>query len=266
MAANLDIIYKIAADISGLKDGVDKAAKATESLEGTVGKVGKAIGAAFSVHQVLEFGKVTTAAFAEQEAALKKLETALVAQGQATPVVVEQYAALAQQFQQTTVFSDDLITEMQALLVQVGDVMPNEMEGALRAATDLSAGLGIDLRQATMLVGKAFEGETGTLKKYGIVIDETKLKTEGTTAVLEAIQEKFGGQAQSEVETYSGKLKQFNNQLNDGQESIGGYIAQGLTPLLGAFGQLPESLQAVGGGVAARGAQAATNSFHFWTM
>lgn len=163
-------------------------------------------------------------AYAEQESALKKVTTALEAQGQATPAVIHGYAAMASQFQKTTVNSDELISEMQALLVQVGDVMPKDMEKALTAATDLSSGLGIDLRTATLLVGKAFEGETGTLKRYGIVIDEAKLKTEGASAVLDAIQHKFGGQAQAEIETYAGKVKQLANSWNEVQEAVGKQI------------------------------------------
>lgn len=163
--------------------------------------------------------------FAAAEAAQKKLTTALQAQGMATPAVISQYDKLATQFQKTTVFSDDLVTEMQGLLVQVGNVMPSEMDKALTAATDLASGLGIDLRQATMLVGKAFEGETGTLKRYGIVIDDAKLKAGGMPVVLDAIQARFGGQAQAELETYAGKIKQLGNEWDNLKEKVGGYIA-----------------------------------------
>lgn len=164
--------------------------------------------------------------FANAEAAQTKLVAALKAQGTATPEVIKQQSDLAAQFQRTTVYADDLLMEMQGLLVQVGNVMPNQMQSALKAATDLASGLGIDLRTATMLVGKAFEGETGTLKRYGIVIDETKLKTEGVTAVLDAIQQKFGGQAQAEVATYAGQIKQLANNWDDLKERIGAIVVQ----------------------------------------
>lgn len=249
--ADLNVVYRIAADITGLKDGVQRAAEATEGLGVTMGRVGSAIAGAFSVHQVVEFGRVTTQAFAEEEAALRKLETALLAQGTGTEQVRQQYINLAEEFQRTTAFSDDLVMEMQALLVQVGNVMPAQMESALKAATNLSAGLGVDLRTATLLVGKAFEGETGTLKRYGIVIDESKLKTEGASAVLEAINEKFGGQAQAQIKTYAGQMAQLNNNMSDSQETIGGVVSKGLTPMLSLFNKLPESLQVVIGGVSA---------------
>ncbi|HXG69526.1 MAG TPA: hypothetical protein VNJ04_02825 [Gemmatimonadaceae bacterium] len=163
----------------------------------------------------------SVASFAAAEVAQKRLTTALRTQGGDVPRLADQYGALAAQFQRTTTFSDDLITEMQALLVQVGNVAPSEMQKALKAATDLSSGLGVDLRAATMLVGKAFEGETVALKRYGLVIDDAKLAAEGIQPVLDAIQAKFGGQAAAEIETYSGKVAQLANAWDDVKESVG---------------------------------------------
>lgn len=164
--------------------------------------------------------------FANAEAAQAKLTAALRAQGTATPATIDQYSELAAQFQRTTVFADDLLMEMQGLLVQVGDVMPSEMEGALQAATNLAAGLGIDLRQATMLVAKAFEGNTGALSRYGIVVDEGRLKTEGMSAVLDEINQKFGGQAQAQIGTYAGQVAQLGNAWDDLKERFGEFIAR----------------------------------------
>ncbi|MEO7891221.1 MAG: hypothetical protein ABIW19_14580 [Vicinamibacterales bacterium] len=209
------------------------------------------VSTAFNV--LTDFVGDSVQSFAAAEAAQKKLTAALTSQGTATPAVIKQFDDLAASFQRTTVYSDDLINEMQALLVQVGNVMPNEMRGALKASTDLASGLGIDLRTATLLVGKAFEGETGTLKKYGIVIDEAKLKAEGLPAVLEAINAKFGGQAASQIETYSGKVAQLTNDWDNFKESVGAAIV--LDPsVIAALNLLTKGAQgasqAGGGGIA----------------
>jgi hypothetical protein len=55
--ADLNVIYKIAADISGLQSGVDRAAKSTEGLEKMAGRVGKALTAAFSIAAVEKLAK-----------------------------------------------------------------------------------------------------------------------------------------------------------------------------------------------------------------
>jgi hypothetical protein len=241
--ANLSAIYKISADISGLQSNVSKGVQAMENMESTAGRLGKAIVGAFSVHQVIQGAGQMVQAFGEEEAAAKKLETALRAQGSFTPELAQHYRDLAAEFQNTTVFADDLVMEMEGLLVQVGNVAPEQMKAALTAATNLAAGLGIDLRTATMLVGKAFEGETGTLGRYGIVLDETKKKADPVGATLDAIHAKFGGQAQAQIETYQGKMARAGNVMNDAQESAGGLIAKGLTPLLDLFGKLPQPIQ-----------------------
>ncbi|HYN10985.1 MAG TPA: hypothetical protein VES67_26625 [Vicinamibacterales bacterium] len=169
----------------------------------------------------LEFVTDSINEYLQAEKAQRQLTAALTAQGAAIPPVLKLYSDLAERYQRTTVHSDDLIREMQALLVQVGGVLPSEMDKALDAVTNLSAGLGIDLRGATMMVAKSFEDNFGALKKAGVVIDETRAKTEGMTYVLGRIQEKFGGQAQAEVESYAGQLKNLTNQWNEFKEELG---------------------------------------------
>lgn len=194
---------------------VAKLAAAYVTAEAVIGTVKTAFTA------YVNFIRSSIDSFAEAEAAQRKLNTALQAQGSAAPDVRAQYAELGSELQRTTVYSADLLTEMQALLVQVGNVMPDQMEGALRAATDLASGLGIDLQSATMLVAKAFEGNTSSLERYGIVVDDAKLRTQGMQAVLDAVQQRFGGQAQAEVDTYSGRLQQLANSWDDLKELVG---------------------------------------------
>lgn len=186
-----------------------------------------------SFRTLVGFVESSVDSYASAEAAAKKMTVALQAQGTAAPETIAAFNDLASSFQNTTVYSDDLINQMEALLTQVGDVAPSQMKKALSAATDLASGLGIDLQQATMLVGKAFAGETGTLSRYGIVIDQAKLKAEGMPAVLDAIQQKFGGQAQAELDTYSGKLKQIANDWDNIKESVGKQIIE--DPILQAL-------------------------------
>jgi hypothetical protein len=159
--------------------------------------------------------------FAAAEAAEKKMTVALQAQGAATPAAVAGMNALASSYQNTTKYSDDLISEMQALLIQVGGVMPAEMDKALKASTDLASGLGVDLASATTLVAKAFEGNVSSLEKYGIKIDDAKFKAQGMPAVLDAIQQRFGGQAAAELDTYAGKLAHVANSWDNVKEAIG---------------------------------------------
>lgn len=179
------------------------------------------------------------------EAAQSKLNAALRQQGTFTPEIVGQYGELSTAMQQTTVFSDDLTTEMQALLVQVGGVMPSAMKGALKASADLASGLGIDLQQATTLVAKAAAGHTETLGRYGITVSDAELKSKGFAAVLEAINRQFGGQAAAQAQTYAGSVQQLANAWDNLKEAIGRKII--LDPIiLATITRLTQDTEAAG--------------------
>ena len=104
----------------------------------------------------------------EQEQSVVAMTTALKAQGTYTPALAKSYQDLASELQGLSTDGDETLLKMQALLVQVGDVGPDKMREALTAAQDLAVGLDVDLKTATLLVGKAFAGDVSTLSRYGI--------------------------------------------------------------------------------------------------
>lgn len=159
--------------------------------------------------------------FMAAEKVQRQLTAALHAQGLAIPSVIDHFDELAEKYSKLTVHSGGAIREIQALLLQVGGVLPSEMDKALDAVTNLSAGLGIDLQAAASMVAKSFEDQFGALKKAGIQIDETRAKAEGMTYVLDQIRQRFGGQARSEMESYAGQLEQIKNQWADFKEEVG---------------------------------------------
>ena len=171
----------------------------------------------------------------EQEQSVAAMTTALKAQGSYTPALAKQYQDLASELQGLSTDGDETLLKMQALLIQVGDVGPDQMKQALTAAQDLAVGLDTDLKTAALLVGKAFAGDTTTLKRYGIVLDQTELKQRGVAVVLEAIQAKFGGQAAAKAQTFAGVIEQLGNSWGDLKEKIGEWLTQSsgmLTPML----------------------------------
>jgi hypothetical protein len=186
-------------------------------------------------HAMTEFVGESVQEYLKAEAGAKRLTVALERQGQATPGVIADYKELGETFQRTTVNSSGLITDMEALLTQVGNVAPSQMQKALQASADLASGLGIDLQSATMLVAKAFAGGGDELGRLKAILGEAYRPGMDMAQVLDAIQSKFGGQAQAEAETYSGKIKQLTNDWDNFKESVGRAIVEdpALQALLG---------------------------------
>jgi hypothetical protein len=179
-----------------------------------------------SFHVLTQFVNESIAAYSKQEDATVQLTAALRQHGLATPEVISQYNALATTFQNTTKYADEDIQAMEKLLTLVGNVMPSQMQAALKASTDLASGLGIDLERATMLVAKAAAGHVETLGRYGITVDAADVKTRGLAAVLDVINDKFGGQAAAAIETYSGRLAQAANAWDNVKEALGKIIIE----------------------------------------
>ena len=176
---------------------------------------------------LVRFVGSSVSSFAAAEAAEKKMTVALTNMGLATPATVQQMNDLAGSFQKTTIYGDDLISEMQALLFQVGGVAPSR-DGRRAHGVDQSGGRSRHRpRTSDDPRGEGLRRQDRVARRgYGIKLDETKLKTEGMTAVLDEINSRFGGQAAAATETYTGKVAQLANEWDNLKEAVGKFIVE----------------------------------------
>ncbi len=162
----------------------------------------------------------------EADQVSRSLTAALRAQGETAPATAKAMSELATQYQYATTFSDEMIKSSESLLTQVGGVLPRQMNEAIKAVTNLAAGLGIELRPATLAVAKAFEENFTSLKRFGVNVDEARAKAEGMDYILGLINAKFGGQAQADAASYAGQIKQVGNQYNELKETLGNVVVK----------------------------------------
>lgn len=156
----------------------------------------------------------------EQEDAVRALGGALSPLGDQADAVSKSLQAQAAALQQVTKFGDETIIRGQALIASFTR-NEEEIKKATVAAIDLAAATGTDLKAAFLLLGRAATGETSTLSRYGIILDEGIPKSEKFAAALAKINEQFGGQAQAQADTYSGIVGQLSNAYGDLQEQAG---------------------------------------------
>jgi hypothetical protein len=212
--------------LEGDASGADKAVKKTEGglrrltsfLKKNMLAVTAAVAAGFFALSKA-FGSVTSAA-QEQEDAVRALDAALIPlgdnAGKVSKALQEQAAAL----QKVTKFGDETIIRGQALIASFTK-NEEEIKGATQAALDLSAAVGVDLNAAFLLMGKAAAGETSTLTRYGIILDEGLSKSEKFAAAIATVNEQFGGRAAEAAKTYSGVIQQIGNAYGDLKERLG---------------------------------------------
>lgn len=235
---------------------VGEVKKANDSLEGiatTAKTVGVAVAASLAAAEFRRFSSdavqaatVFIAAFSEEESAVGRLTAALRANGTFTPELLEHYKQLGQEFQNTTRFSDDMIFSSEAMLTQVGNVLPGQMKNALQAVADLAVGMGPQvggLQGATLLVAKAMAGGTVELGRLKGILGDSHGPITTTEELLAALHKQFGGQAEADIRTTAGQMEQFKNKSSDAKEAVGGLLIDALLPLMKAFTSLPTEVQ-----------------------
>lgn len=216
-----DVVIKINGDVKNFSDALEKAKKQTEDLSEGLTSIAKVSGVAFAA-LTAEIG-LAVKAFAESEAAGRKLTVALQNQGIYSKKLEQDYKDQASALQQLTGVDDDAIISSQALLQSMLGQTPVTQELS-QAILDLSAAKDIDLQSATSLIGKGIEGQTMALKKLGIEVDAHLTKEERTAQILEQVTQKFGGQAAAANQGLGG-IKGLTSAFGDLQEEIGARFA-----------------------------------------
>jgi hypothetical protein len=182
---------------------------------------------------------------ADAEAAQADLTAAMAAQGVAVPEVIAAYQGYISALEGITTYSDDALTASAALLQTMG-VMPQDMNAALTAATNLAQRFGGDLTKGTELVGKAAIGQTAALKKAGIQLDDSRVKAEGFSYIVDQINTQMEGRAAAAANTYAGRLQQLANQWDNVKEAVGRTVIQNQT-VVSAIENVGKALTGVSG-------------------
>lgn len=230
----------ILADVDNLKKGLTDAGTDTDSFGTKLGDFGKKAGAAFAVAGaaalayagVLLVDGVKSAI--EDEAAQAKLATTLQNVTGATDATIAATETwISQQGLALGVTDDELRPALERLVRSTGDV--EEAQKLASLAFDISAGTGKSLEAVSNALGKAVDGNTASLGKLGIGIDAADLKTMSFDEVTAALAETFGGQATEKAETFAGKMDRLKLAFSEGQETVGAFVLDAITPLLTIF-------------------------------
>lgn len=198
----------------------DKLKKDASAALKKVAVIGTAAFAAISVQSIR--------AANEQDRAIKKLEASLRSTRQFNSQYLQDLQRMASQAQNLSTVGDEAILGVQQRLIAFGATRKN-IKQVTQAVIDLSAGLATDLNASALLVGKALAGEFGTLSRYGILVEENATQSEKLEQALKQIEDRFGGQAQAELQVFSGQVQQLSNLWGDLQENVGFFVTRSQT-------------------------------------
>lgn len=245
MAQNRDVefLIKVRADlqqalgqINALNRKLQDSGAGAERAFGRMGKgfdslktalAGLALGAGF---------KAVLGQVIESEDALRQLDARIKSTGDTAGVGRERLVALSQSLQQVTTNSDEAVLGAESLLLTFTRIRGPVFERTLKAALDLSQGLGQDLQSSVTQLGKALNAPIEglqALQRVGVRFTEAQKDQiralvesgqlqQAQGVILAELEKRFGGAATAAAGTFGGALKQLKNAAGDLLEGNGG--------------------------------------------
>ena len=227
----------ILADIDNLKKNLGAGSNEVEGFGSKLGGFAKKAGAAFAV------AGAAAAAYAgkllvdgvksaiEDEAAQAKLATTLK---NVTGATDNQIKAVEDYITKTAlangITDDKLRPSLDRLIRSTKD--QTKAQELQTLALDIAAGTGKDLQAVSEALGKAYDGNLGALKKLGVGIDDSIIKSKDFDAAAAALSKTFEGQASQQAETFAGKMARLNVAFDEAKETVGSYVLDAITPLV----------------------------------
>lgn len=220
--ASLDKNTKDLSD--NMSKNIKGAASTTQELHQGLMQVAGVLGVAFSVREVINFGKESVKAFVEAEENARRLAVAVKGIGEEGEKAFKKLIAQSNQLQEVTIFSDDDIQRAQTALATFG-LTAKQIEALIPKITDLASATDKDLGGATQKVIQGINGQIRGLKQVGITYEDTGSKTKNLGILMDKLG-KFAGSAADAVNSTQGKWQRFGNLMDDIKEKIGENIVQ----------------------------------------
>jgi len=227
----------ILGEVKDLSQSLKTGSDDVQTFGDKIGKFGKIAGAAFvaaGAAAAAYAGKLAidgVKSAIEDEAAQVKLATTLKNVASATDATVKSTEDYITKTQLLYGVSDtDLRPSLDRLVRSTKDV--EEAQKLQTLALNIAAGTGKSLQAVSEALAKAHDGNFTALKKLGGGVDESIIKSKNFEAATASLANTFEGQASKQADTFAGKMARLKEAVNEGKETIGGYILDAAAPLV----------------------------------
>lgn len=193
--ADGSLIFDTRINQSGFNAGVNNIGSSLKSVLGTVSKLGAAIGVAFGVKQLIDFGKKSIAAASDLQEVQNVVDTAFGSMS----YKMEKFANTALKtygISKTTAKNTGSV--YMAMGKSLGLSMSEASDMALTLtglSADMASFYNVEQEVADTAIKSVYTGETETLKRYGIVMTETNLSA---FALAQGITKSYSAMTQAE--------------------------------------------------------------------
>lgn len=214
--AETGLVFKLFTDLTNFQSGINKAGAQISGFQSQINKLGGIMTGVFSVTAISAFAIKSATAYDAQAKAERGLLTALKGRSAVQRDLLKQAADL----QGTTLFGDEQTVEAQKQLAVMG-LTGEQIKKLIPGIQDYATVMKLDLATAAQMVAKTVGSSTNALRRQGIEIDMSGTKSEKAARLVEALNDKFGGQAEDAAKVGTGAYKQLGNAIGDLVETFG---------------------------------------------
>lgn len=234
-----DLAIRIATTMDAT--GINKADKSVKGLDKTIKKLGRTLGVTLGASAMAAYGKAAVKAFAADEAAARRLATAVDNLG------LSFFKADVDTFISSTersagILDDELRPAMQALLTTTGSL--TKSQELLNNAIQISRASGIALGTVVADLNKGYVGVTRGLIKYNTGLTRAELQTKSFNEILGVILGKSAGAAEEYLTTTAYKMDVLKVATANAQETIGSGLVDALAKL-GGGSEISDAAKAI---------------------
>jgi len=220
--ASRTLTLALAADIDGLKKGLDDADKVVKKSSDQIADFGKKAALAFAAAGAAAgaFAISAVKAAAEDEKARKSLEQTIRANTRATDEQIKAIDTYIDRQSIATATTDDVLRPALSRLIRsTNDV--SKAQDLLNLAQEISVANTIPLEKVTNALGKSFDGQNTALGKLNLGIDATILKNKSHEEIMQILKGTYKGFIENEATNAEFKFRQLTIALDQTKEKIG---------------------------------------------
>lgn len=213
----MSILISLAAEFVG-KKAFKEADTAVNKFEKSVKKLGKSLGLGLSTAAIVAYGKASVKAYAADEAAARRLATAVDNLGYSLQKTrVEEFIKNTES--SAGILDDKLRPAFQALLTTTGSLTQSQV--LLNDAIQISRATGTELVTVAQDLANGYVGITRGLKKYNTGLTQAELKSKSFNEILGILLKNSAGAAEEYLSSTSYKLDVLSVAAANAQETIG---------------------------------------------
>lgn len=225
--------------------GFDRAKKEFQSLEGFGAKAGYIVKNAMlpiaaAAGTVAAGLGVAAKAAADDEKSQAQLERQLRATLGATDAQISAIGDYVDKTQLSLGVTDDMVRSGLGTLIRATRDA-TKAQDLMNLAMDISAATGKDLDSVSLALSKAYLGQFTALQKLGIPLDANIVKTKDFNKATETLTDTFGGAAQANANTFSGRVQRLKIRFDEMIETVGYKVLPFLTDLVDNITELTDA-------------------------